>query len=82
VFRYNPMENPPSMLRQRITIQQAGEIALGAVPGRIMHVDMDLENGVLVYEIFIMTPQGQIFEVEILARNGRILKIEQEQDFD
>lgn len=47
-----------------------------------MHVDMDLENGVLVYEVFILTPQGMIFEVEILAKNGKILKIEQENDND
>ncbi|XJZ28937.1 PepSY domain-containing protein [Bacillota bacterium Lsc_1132] len=43
---------------------------------------MDLEHGVLVYEIFILTPQHRIFEVEILAKNGRIIKIEEENDFD
>lgn len=41
---------------------------------------MDLENGVLVYEVFIMTPQGDIFEVEVLAKNGKILKIDMEND--
>ena len=70
------------MHRQRITMQQAQEIALQRVPGKVMHVDMDLENGVLVYEVFIMTPQGMIFEVEILAKNGKILKIDQENDHD
>lgn len=70
------------MVNQRITMQQAQEIALQRVPGRVMHVDMDLENGVLVYEVFIMTPQGQIYEVEILARNGQILKVDRENDFD
>ncbi|HDR4863569.1 PepSY domain-containing protein [Bacillus cereus] len=74
--------NPVPMYRQRITMQQAQEIALQRVPGKVMHVDMDLENGVLVYEVFIMTPQGMIFEVEILAKNGKILKIEQENDND
>ena len=33
-----------------------------------MHVDIDLENGVLVYEVFIMTPQGVIYEVEITSQ--------------
>ncbi|MCU5497635.1 PepSY domain-containing protein [Bacillus wiedmannii] len=77
-----PYGNPVPMYRQRITMQQAQEIALQKVPGKVMHVDMDLENGVLVYEVFIMTPQGMIFEVEILAKNGKILKIEQENDND
>jgi uncharacterized membrane protein YkoI len=63
-------------------MQQAQGIALQRVPGQVMHVDMDLENGVLVYEVFIMTPQGVIYEVEILAKNGKILKIDQENDND
>ena len=77
-----PYSNPAHMHRQRITMQQAKEIALQRVPGQVMHVDMDLENGVLVYEVFIMTPQGVIYEVEILAKNGKILKIDQENDND
>jgi len=74
--------NPTPMYRQRITKQQAQEIALQRVPGKILHVDMDLENGVLVYEVFILTPENRIFEVEILAKSGRILKIDEENDFD
>ena len=42
-----PSGNPAHMHRQRITMQQAKEIALQRVPGQVMHVDMDLENGVL-----------------------------------
>ncbi len=70
------------MYRQRITKQQAQEIALKRVPGKVQHVDMDLENGVLVYEVFILTPDNRIIEVEIHAKTGRILKIEEENDFD
>ncbi|MED3622969.1 PepSY domain-containing protein [Neobacillus thermocopriae] len=73
---------PSSMYRQRITKEQAQEIALNRVPGTILHVDMDLENGVLVYEVFILTEDNRLFEVEILARSGRILKVEEEIDFD
>jgi uncharacterized membrane protein YkoI len=78
-FNYH---NPTPMYRQRITKQQAQQIALQSVPGKVLHVDLDLENGVLVYEVFIMTAQGKIFEVEILAKNGKILKIDQENDDD
>ncbi|HEK9102681.1 PepSY domain-containing protein [Bacillus pfraonensis] len=74
--------NPAPIFRQRITLQQAKEIALKQIPGQILHVDMDLEHGVLVYEIFILTPQNRLFEVEILAKTGKILKIEEENDFD
>lgn len=70
------------MYRQRITKQQAQEITLKRVPGKILHVDMDLENGVLVYEVFILTPENRVFEVEILAKSGIIIKIDEENDFD
>jgi len=68
--------------RQRISLQQAQEIALRNVPGQVVHSNMDLENGVLIYEIFILTPQNRMFEVEIAARTGRVLKIDEENDFD
>lgn len=70
------------MTRQRVSMQQAQEIALARVPGQIVHIDMDLEHGVLVYEIFILTSDNRLFEVEILAKSGRILKVEEEDDAD
>ena len=73
---------PGPMTRQRVSMQQAQEIALARVPGRIVHVDMELEHGVLVYEIFILTSGNRLFEVEVLAKSGRILKIEEEDDED
>ncbi|AYB46196.1 PepSY domain-containing protein [Paenibacillus lautus] len=73
---------PGRVTRQRVSMQQAQEIALDRVPGQIVHVDMELEHGVLVYEIFIMTSDNRLFEVEVLAKSGRILKVEEEDDVD
>jgi uncharacterized membrane protein YkoI len=70
------------VVRQRISIQQAQEIALRRIPGRVIHVNMDMENGVLVYEIFILDSQNRLFEVEVHSRTGQILKIEEENDLD
>ena len=67
---------------QRISSEQAMNIALQRIPGEIVHVDLDMEDGLLVYEVFIMTQNNQIFEVEIHARAGNVMKIEQEADFD
>lgn len=76
---YNPMylQN-----HQRISVQQAQQIALGRVSGQIVHVDLDMENGILIYEVYIMTPQNRVYQVEINAKTGRILKVEQENDDD
>lgn len=73
---------PRAMTQQRITMQQAQEIALARVPGQIVHVDMELEHGVLVYEVFILTADNRLYEVEVLAKSGRILKVEEEDDED
>ncbi|MCI1773958.1 MAG: PepSY domain-containing protein [Paenibacillus lautus] len=78
----NYYQVPGRVTRQRVSMQQAQEIALARVPGQIVHVDMELEHGVLVYEIFIMTSDNRLFEVEILAKSGRILKVEEEDDED
>lgn len=69
------------MFRQKLTMQQAQDIALQRIPGQVFHVDMDLEHGVFVYEFFILTSQNRVYEVEVNANNGNVIKVEQE-DFD
>ena len=75
----NPMY---SQNNQRISVQQAQQIALRGVPGQVVHVDLDMENGNLIYEVYILTPQNRMYQVEIHAKTGRILKVEQEHDDD
>lgn len=67
---------------QRISPQQAIQIALQRVPGQVLHVDMDMNNGTLMYEVFILTSQNRTYEVEVNAKTGIIYKIEEENDFD
>lgn len=77
-WNYNPMYVQNN---QRISSQQAQQIAFSRVPGQIIHVDLDMENGILVYEVYILTAENRVYEVEINAKTGRILKVEQENDF-
>lgn len=58
------------------------QIAVQRVPGQIIHYGLDMENGVLVYEIFILTPQNRIYEVEVNAKTGTIRKVGEGNDFD
>lgn len=74
--------SPYAMNRQRVSMQEAMQIALQRIPGQILYVDMEMENGTLIYEFFILTQQNRIFEVEVNSRTGRIIKIEEEDDFD
>jgi uncharacterized membrane protein YkoI len=65
-----------------LTEMQAVEIALAEVPGEVQETELEREDGVLVYEIEILTADGVEMEVEINADSGEILEIEAEDDDD
>ena len=47
-------------------------------PGRVLEVELERESGGYIYEIEILGPSGEVWEVEIDAVNGRLLKSERE----
>jgi uncharacterized membrane protein YkoI len=51
-------------------------IAQQAVPGDVIEVELERERNALIYEIKVLTSNGRVREVEIDARTGSILKIE------
>jgi uncharacterized membrane protein YkoI len=46
------------------------------VPGELVEVELELEDGVYVYDIKLLGPSGRVQEVEADAKTGDILKIE------
>lgn len=64
----------------RISSEAAIQIALQQVPGQVLRVELDEENGILVYEVDIRTPSGR-YEVHVHAATGQILKVEREDDW-
>lgn len=65
----------------RIDSETAIQIALQQVPGQVIKVELDYENGILVYEIDIRTTSG-VYEVHVHAITGQILKVEKDYDYD
>ena len=72
---YNQGNNQPYNRYSRISIGDAMSIAMEQIPGEIVKIELDTENGILVYEVDIMTAQGIKYEMEIDAQTGRIVKI-------
>ena len=60
--------------------QQAIEIALKQVPGEVREVELEKEDGAMVYEIEIVSADGQPVEVEIAAETGTIIEVEREDE--
>jgi uncharacterized membrane protein YkoI len=52
------------------------DIALGAVPGEVVRVDLEEEHGKDIYEFKILAASGRVIELEIDAATGKILKQE------
>lgn len=46
--------------------------------GRLLEVELEREDGRLVYELKVLTPQGRVIEHYVDARSGTILKTEAE----
>lgn len=49
-------------------------------PGRIVEVELEDENGLWLYEIEVLTPDGRLIELELDARTGAILGYEEDDD--
>lgn len=46
------------------------------VPGKVIEVELDDDDGALVYDLKVLSPQGRLQEIEVDAATGKILKIE------
>lgn len=68
---------------------QAGEIlplsqVLAAAekhhPGRVIELELERDDGLWIYELEIVTPDGRLFEMEINAATAVVLDLEEEDD--
>lgn len=53
-----------------------------SVPGKVLEVEFESDEGVFKYELKILRPDGKVQEVEVDARDGQVLKIEDDEDDD
>ena len=71
----HPEQHMPAWNRQ-VTIEEAMNIARNQVQGQVVKVELEHEQGVLVYEVDIITQQGVKYEVIVNANTGGVLSIE------
>jgi len=66
-----------------ITADEAGQAALTANPGgTVADVELENENGSVVYEVHMTDASGQAIEVQVDAGNGAVLGQEADDDSD
>ena len=65
-----------------ISADQAVQIALAQVAGKVVETEREMEGGVDMYGIEIETDAGVVKEVEIDVNTGEVLNIEDDDDGD
>lgn len=63
-------------LDQLLPLEKILAIARQHVPGDVIDVEIEHEDGLIVYEITVLAPNGRVREVELDARTGKVLEIE------
>lgn len=75
---------PKEALRLRqaceiLALEKLLDIALALHPGaRLLEAELERDDGLYVYEVELITPGGTVRDIEIDARDGRILKDEED----
>ncbi len=72
----------PMAGQARITASKAAKIATTALPGKVIEIKLDDENGYLIWEVEIIDANGHETQLKIDAGNGRLLVAESEDDED
>lgn len=65
----------------RISVEEASRIALEKVPGIIKEIELDRDDGLLIYEIEIKTETGEA-EIDINAYTGEIVYLSIETKYN
>lgn len=47
-------------------------------PGRVIEVELELEEGKRVYEVELISPDGRLMEVDLDAKTGEILSLDED----
>ena len=59
-----------------LPLSQALDLAAKHLPGEVLKVELETKHGRSTYEIKVLTETGRLREIEIDARTGTILEIE------
>lgn len=60
----------------KIDVTQATSFALAQVPGTVLSVALDNENGSLVYSVEIKTASNELKDVKVDAGDGKVLSVD------
>jgi len=75
-------EDAQAVTQASVSMNKAIEIALQQVPGNVVGAEFESEDGQTVWEVEILAANKDIYELEIDAASGKVIKQEKEDDDD
>ncbi|MCC1482400.1 PepSY domain-containing protein [Roseibaca sp. Y0-43] len=51
-------------------------------PGRVIEIELERDDGRWVYELELVSPEGQLYDIEIDAATAMVLEVERDGDDD
>lgn len=60
----------------KISLQQAIDAALSRQSGKLVKAELQNEDGFLVYNVEVVTPDNKRYEVKVDAGNGSVLRVD------
>lgn len=64
---------------EALALAEIMPLALRAVPGEVLEVELERDDGALVYEIEILARTGRVRKVILDARTGRVIGVEDDR---
>ncbi|WP_456413520.1 PepSY domain-containing protein [Thiolapillus sp.] len=61
-----------------ISLEKILKIGRQQVAGKVIEVELEREKGALIYELEILSRQGKVWDVEIDAVSGKVLKVKED----
>lgn len=61
-----------------LPLAEAVAALLKRFPGRIVEAEFERDDGVAIYELELVTEDGQLIDAEVDARTGAILEVEED----
>jgi uncharacterized membrane protein YkoI len=74
--------SPKLAKKAKITMEAAREIALKRIPGTVLEGELEKGKGKLVYSFDIRTADNKIMEVNVDAKTGEIVLVEEDNEDD
>ena len=59
-----------------LPLAQALDIAARHLPGEVLKIELENKHGRSIYEIKVLAGNGRVREIELDARNGEVIEIE------